>query len=158
MDGSRPSDGPLTIRDRCVAGIETADAVIANISPLRGPHMDPGTAWELGYAEARGKPVFLWTVDRSELIDRIPGAPSDNGWRDGDGHAIEDFGAIENLMITMPDTFVYDDPEKAIRAATEALSYIKVRRGMQVGIARAFVMAGAAALVAGLLANFFIWK
>lgn len=38
----------------CVAGIDDADAVVAMID---GAEVDSGTAWEMGYAYARGKPV-----------------------------------------------------------------------------------------------------
>lgn len=120
--------------------------------------MDPGTAWELGYAEARGKPIFLWTSDGRELIDRISGKPTHDGWRDHNGHAIEHFGAVENLTITMPDTFVYDGPERAIRTAAESLAHLNVRRDAKISLVRAVALAGAVTLVAGLLANVFIWK
>lgn len=38
--------------------ISGAKAIIADISPFRGPHMDQGTAWELGYGIAKGLPVY----------------------------------------------------------------------------------------------------
>ena len=38
---------------RLLAG---ADAVVANLSPFRGLHADPGTAWEIGHAVARDTP------------------------------------------------------------------------------------------------------
>src|SRR5262245_51292625 len=51
------------IRRGCIELIHQADAVVANISPFRGEHMDPGTAFEIGYAEAVGKPVYLWSTE-----------------------------------------------------------------------------------------------
>lgn len=39
----------------CVKGIEDADAVLAMIE---GDEIDSGTAWEMGYAYARNKPVI----------------------------------------------------------------------------------------------------
>jgi len=66
--------------------IDECDAVIANIEPFRGPHMDPGTAFEIGYAVAKGKPVYCYTTQA----------------RDENGDAIEDFGLTENLMIDSP--------------------------------------------------------
>lgn len=39
----------------CVEGIDSADAVLAIID---GAEVDSGTAWEMGYAYARGKPVI----------------------------------------------------------------------------------------------------
>src|SRR5947208_12518945 len=41
----------VRLLDRC-------DGVIANLTPFRGPHCDVGTAWEIGYAVARERPVF----------------------------------------------------------------------------------------------------
>lgn len=38
----------------CVEGIDSADAVLAIID---GVEVDSGTAWEMGYAYAKGKPV-----------------------------------------------------------------------------------------------------
>lgn len=78
-----------------VALLQECDAVVAHIAAFRGPNMDPGTAWEIGYAEALGKPVYLWMQDRRSLAERTPGS---NG-KDEDGWMIEDFGLAENLMI-----------------------------------------------------------
>lgn len=39
----------------CVKGIDSADAVVAL---LEGDEIDSGTAWEIGYAYAKGKPVI----------------------------------------------------------------------------------------------------
>ncbi|MDR1745471.1 MAG: nucleoside 2-deoxyribosyltransferase [Planctomycetota bacterium] len=39
----------------CVNGIDSSDAVVAMIE---GAEMDSGTAWEMGYAYARGVPVI----------------------------------------------------------------------------------------------------
>jgi len=36
-------------------------AVLADISPFRGPHADPGTAFEIGLAYQAGIPVFAYT-------------------------------------------------------------------------------------------------
>lgn len=83
------------IKQANVALLLACDAVVAHIAPFRGPNMDPGTAWEIGYAEALGKPVYLWTAEPRLLAERTPGS---NG-KDKDGWMIEDFGLAENLMI-----------------------------------------------------------
>lgn len=44
-----------TLFRMCLEGIDSADAVLA---VLDGPDADAGTAWEMGYAHARGKPVL----------------------------------------------------------------------------------------------------
>ena len=117
LDGTEQETDPERIRDKCIADIERCAVVVANISPFRGPHMDPGTAWELGYAQARGKPVFLWSAAGGDLLSRIETTPDGDRWRDGDGHLVENFGARENLMIAPAGTHVHDGPESAIAAA-----------------------------------------
>src|SRR3546814_290368 len=80
--------------------IRRASCVIANISPFRGPNMDPGTAYEIGFAEALGKPVFLWSEATATLAERTPAASTG---RDAEGWMIENFGLAENLMIGIND-------------------------------------------------------
>jgi nucleoside 2-deoxyribosyltransferase len=101
LDALVPVDGTkLTahaIFEGNVALIEAADGVIANISPFRGPHCDVGTAWEMAYAVAKGKPVFAYSSDPRPLIERIAGVGLDG--RDAEGNLAEHFGLVENLMI-----------------------------------------------------------
>jgi hypothetical protein len=52
-----PADAAVIYREN-ITRITKADAVVADISPFRGPHMDPGTAMGIGYAAALGKPVL----------------------------------------------------------------------------------------------------
>ncbi|MFD2030911.1 nucleoside 2-deoxyribosyltransferase [Ancylobacter dichloromethanicus] len=113
LDGEPVHDAEA-IKRRCSEMIDAADAVVANITPFRGHHMDPGTAWEIGYAEARGKPVHLWSNDPRPLRDRIPaGVELDaDGWRDDDGHLVEDFELAENLMIAADAGPVWETAEK----------------------------------------------
>lgn len=96
--------------------IGRAQALVADISPFRGPHCDPGTAFEIGYARAMGKPVHAYSRRAGDLLSRCADACWDGGWRDRDGLAIEDFGLPENLMIALACT-VHDGPEAAIAAA-----------------------------------------
>ena len=99
LDGE-PLHDAVSIRQRCVAMIDAADLVVANISPFRGHHMDPGTAWEIGYAQAKGKPVHLYSTERNDLVWRIPSLIDQQGrLTDEADHLIEDFGLPENLMI-----------------------------------------------------------
>jgi len=116
VDNALPSDlsgAALAahIKRENVALLNACDAVVAHIAAFRGPNMDPGTAWEIGYAEALGKPVFLWMSDTRTLAERTPGA---NG-KDGDGWMIEDFGLAENLMIGVSAYPVADSFEAALR-------------------------------------------
>src|SRR6187402_1391015 len=42
---------------RTLAALREADAVVANLTPCRGAGADQGTAYEVGFAAALGKPV-----------------------------------------------------------------------------------------------------
>lgn len=100
LDGE-PLHDAVSIRQRCITMIDAADILVANISPFRGHHMDPGTAWEIGYAQARGKPVHRYSRDRRTLRERVPATLDATEWvyRDAEGYLIEDLGLPENLMI-----------------------------------------------------------
>ncbi len=71
--------------------IEIADAVIANGNPFRG-EMDVGTAFEVGYAAAKGKKVLIYMDDTHSLIEKY-------GKADEQGRLTEDFGYPLNLML-----------------------------------------------------------
>lgn len=97
--------------------LRQCDAVIANVTPFRGPHCDAGTAWEMGYAAARGVPVFAFSDARGALLDRVRGAKPAKA--DGAGMAVEDFGLAENLMIAVSvvDRTIHPTFEAAVAAA-----------------------------------------
>jgi nucleoside 2-deoxyribosyltransferase len=101
-----------------LALLRSADGVVADISPFRGPHADDGTAWEIGFACALDTPVFAWTRDADPLAWRIEGsADADGILRDAQGYAIEDFGAPANLMIVEACRTISATPEDAIASA-----------------------------------------
>lgn len=52
--------GAKAIFQSCVKGIEWADAVVACMD---GPDPDSGTAWEVGYAYAKRKPIVCYRSD-----------------------------------------------------------------------------------------------
>ncbi len=91
-----------------LASLRKADAVIANLTPWRGPSAHPSVAFEAGFASALGKPVFafinLADEDDAEYrarVDALVGAVLDEEglWRDVDGAEIEDFGLPETVML-----------------------------------------------------------
>lgn len=141
------------IRRRCIALIDEADALVANISPFRGSHMDPGTAFEIGYAEAVGKPVFLWSGDTRVMAERIPAAPGQKG-RDAEGWLIEDFGKTENLMIVPDGAQVFPSAEAAIAEASRVLAHTTLNRRLQRQIRRSVLIAVLISLAAALSAGF----
>lgn len=84
--------------------MEEAQAMLANVDPFRGPHMDPGTAFEIGFFVAKAKPVVCYTHRPSTVLERVRqwsgevrGAAPE--MRDRDNRLIEDFNLQENLMI-----------------------------------------------------------
>jgi nucleoside 2-deoxyribosyltransferase len=93
----------LAIFRGCAVLMDAADAIIANLTPFRGPGADPGTAYELGYMTARGKLCLGYTNDPALYADRVRRSSAVNT-RDGrlvdaDGLTVEDFGLTDNLML-----------------------------------------------------------
>lgn len=80
-----------------------ADAIIANLTPFRGPGADAGTVYELGYMAGRGKLCLGYSNHPSCYADRVREFTDVNS-RDGrmidaDGLTVEDFGLTDNLMM-----------------------------------------------------------
>lgn len=102
--------------------IRQADAVFADLRAFRSlAEPDSGTAFEVGFAHALGKPVWLWLPDCSpdtSLINRLPCRKQGNVWLDDGGLVIEDFAAPINLMLWDAAAGVSFDaqPETAIAA------------------------------------------
>ena len=70
VPGAQPRDegDPRSIYDACVAHMDRCDALVADVTPFRGPSMDVGTAFEMGYAAARGLPVFGYSDVLAAII------------------------------------------------------------------------------------------
>lgn len=64
----RESQNQEYIFMKCVEGVDASDLVVA---VLDGVDVDSGTAWEIGYAYAKGKPVIGLRTDFRELADGI---------------------------------------------------------------------------------------
>ena len=86
-----PADAPEWLRIHIAneAHIRGCDAMVAHITPFRGASADPGTAWEMGFMRALGRPVLAWTTEPRDYAARVP----------EDGSMIEDFGLADNLML-----------------------------------------------------------
>jgi nucleoside 2-deoxyribosyltransferase len=82
--------------------MRSSDAAIANLTPFRGVSMDAGTAFEVGFMRALGRPVFGYTTTAADYAARAH-VYRNNGPLafdyDAPGHEVEDFGLAENLMI-----------------------------------------------------------
>ena len=109
--------------------IEACDAIIANVTPFRGPSCDPGTAFEIGYAASLGKGIFCYSADARDLKLRID---QDYPQYCSDGMAIEEFGYQDNLMIACVDCIDVvhqiglDDAQSAFAAFQLSLSRIRL--------------------------------
>jgi nucleoside 2-deoxyribosyltransferase len=118
-------DGPMSshsIQAACLRELRTADAVVADLSPFRGPHADDGTAFELGFAHALGLPIRAYPTDPRPLIDRIAGARAATGHvRDDNGLLIENFGRAHNAMLAEAILDLGTSPEESIRLAAATL-------------------------------------
>jgi nucleoside 2-deoxyribosyltransferase len=96
-------DASLRIFRGNEAMMNEADAIIANLTPFRGPGADGGTVYELGYMAARGKFCLGYSNDPTLYADRVRRftevAVQDGRLVDADGLTVEDFGHNDNLMI-----------------------------------------------------------
>lgn len=86
--------------------MNSADAIIANLTPFRGIAADTGTCFELGYMCAQGKPAFAYTNVKADHGERTRDHFGGEWYADADGlprgpdHIlIEDLGFADNLML-----------------------------------------------------------
>jgi nucleoside 2-deoxyribosyltransferase len=105
-DAAAEDGAPASLRifRACMAMMEDADAVIAHLTPFRGPSADPGTVYEPGFMAARGKVCAGYSncaARYSDRVERAYGVAAGGGVAglDRDGHVIENFGLSDNLMI-----------------------------------------------------------
>jgi nucleoside 2-deoxyribosyltransferase len=103
-----------------IALMHAADAGIFCLDNFRrGPEMDPGTAFEIGYMHALGKPLAGWTRDIRSYPERVSGffaetfgltlSPANAGAqggtsgtaRDPDGILVHSDGCYQNAMTQM---------------------------------------------------------
>lgn len=94
--------------------IRQADVVLANLNDFRGQEPDSGTAFELGFATALGKPVWAYLADTRSLRQQLGGAQDPQGW------TVEDFGLPRNLMLAASATLVQGDARAALIALQAA--------------------------------------
>lgn len=84
--------------------IRKSAALVANLTPFRGPSADAGTIFEIGYALALVKPVFAYVNVIADYRERVieshgPVVITSAGAWARDGMAVENFGLRDNLMI-----------------------------------------------------------
>lgn len=81
------------------AHIAGCAALIANLTPFRGPSADVGTVFEIGYMRALGRPVFGWSNSAEPFTERTRAFLGVTATHDAEGMLIEAFGLADNLMI-----------------------------------------------------------
>ena len=94
----------LTIFKGNEAMMDAADAIIANLTPFRGPSADAGTVYELGYMAGRGKLLSRLQQRPAAYRDRVARirdvtTSADGQLVDREGLTVEDFGWPDNLMM-----------------------------------------------------------
>lgn len=87
--------------------MRAADLIIANLTPFRGISADIGTAYELGFMCALGRPAYGYTNTARPYFERLRddyyrGAitpAADGVTRGPDGMMVEDHQMVDNLML-----------------------------------------------------------
>lgn len=86
--------------------MQDCDAMIVNLTPFRGPSADVGSAYEMGFMRALGRPIFAYSNDDRPFLDRITAfcggdmhVRPTGEHEDPDGMAIEPFKLHDNLML-----------------------------------------------------------
>lgn len=137
LDGVFPLDADLRLEELAPGAkaraifkanvdlIHTCQGVLANMSPFRGPSMDVGTAWEVGFAYALGLPVVGYSNSDQLYPVRV------KAYRKGfaildespfmDPEFVEDFGLNDNLMLDCSMVEVVQDFEAAAKRLSEYL-------------------------------------
>lgn len=115
FEGVSPMDGELALEGLSafaqgvaiykgnIGHMNACDAIIANMTPFRGVSMDPGTAFEMGYMAANGKPVLGYSHVTSPFHQRST-LYYEHGRPDlleaySVGTSIERFDMADNLMM-----------------------------------------------------------
>ncbi len=87
------------------AHIRSCAAIVANLTPFRGPSADVGTVYEVGFARGLGLKIFGYATVATGFLDRTLSSvgggrqDADGSWWDSEGMLVEQFGLFDNLMI-----------------------------------------------------------
>ncbi|MBI2463151.1 MAG: nucleoside 2-deoxyribosyltransferase [Candidatus Spechtbacteria bacterium] len=105
IDFNGGMDTAMKIYRGDIQQIQQCHFVVANCNSFRGVCMDDGTAYELGYGNALGKPSYGYIRDLRGLVERTLAGyqckPFEGGvYVDRDGYiVVDDFGTSINLMM-----------------------------------------------------------
>jgi nucleoside 2-deoxyribosyltransferase len=123
-----PTDGHTIFR-HCIEMMEGCDLIVANMTPFRGPSMDVGTAVEIGFMFALGRPVFGYT----NVVDDYALRVTADGWQ------IEEFGFADNLMCEGP---VFESGGSIVRTGVADDVRLTDLRGFEACVAAAAELIG----------------
>jgi len=106
LSGLAPAEAGFRIYQANKALMESCALAIANMTPFRGPSMDAGTAFEMGFMRARGRPVLGYTNVAPNFRTRTeaffaPRALTPRGklLLAPDDLSVESFEMADNLML-----------------------------------------------------------
>ena len=102
LAGLAKAEQARRIAASCESQMRSCAGLIANLTPFRGVSMDSGTAFEVGFMRALGRPVLGYTnvvADYKARAETYRSAPPPLPDFDHPEAEIEDFGGAENLMI-----------------------------------------------------------
>lgn len=108
-----------------IALIEQADILMANLNAFRGFEPDSGTVFEVGYATALNKPVWVYTDQYRSLVEQVAvhKTPGTRNYVDTLGYTVEDFGLNLNLMIACSARVVVGSAEDCLQEIDPAVLY-----------------------------------
>lgn len=100
-------ENAFTISEQNERKMGDCDVIVANMTPFRGPSMDVGTAYEMGYMRGRGKLVLAYSNEGEDYFSRVKKIynskinerDGSGEYEDQNGMLIENFGLIDNLML-----------------------------------------------------------
>ncbi|SCA55846.1 Nucleoside 2-deoxyribosyltransferase [Candidatus Terasakiella magnetica] len=99
--------------------IDSCDGIIANMEMFRGPGMDGGTAFEMGYGVAKAIPVVGYGITENYLkrCQAYYGElePSHGLQFDPKGLMVEDFDLLDNLMMACGAQAIVETAEEAVK-------------------------------------------
>jgi nucleoside deoxyribosyltransferase len=128
-DGAAPAglsaqDTAQWICNKNLDSIRAADVVMANLNDFRGDgEPDAGTAFEVGFAVALGKPVWGYRADKLPLVVRAAVGMKDDAAVCSRGFVVEDFGLPLNLMLACTVQLVVGDAATCLDAIRNALTH-----------------------------------
>lgn len=103
-----------------LAAIRDADLLLANLGDFRGPgEADSGTAFEVGFAVALGKPVYAYSAEAGPLAERATAHVDSLGRRRcARGYLVEDFDLSKNLMLACSVELIAGDVAECLARIT----------------------------------------